>query len=357
VEKADELKVKLADRREFDAKVVGTDPDTDIAVLKIDGTDFPTAELGDSDSIKVGHFILAIGNPFGLDRTVSVGIISAKGRSGVGISEYEDFIQTDAAINMGNSGGPIIDMDGKVIGISTAILSSSGGSVGIGFAVPVNMAKSVMDAIIKEGHVTRGYLGVSIQDLTPDLAGALNLKQTTGALVTEVLKDTPAGKAGIEREDLITAINGKEVNGALQLRNMVASDSPGTDVTLTVIRNGSEKSIKVTVGKRPVETEVAQAKTGRELGFEITNLTDDIRQQYDIEEDHGVLVTTVDPASHAHENGLRPGAVIIEVNRRPVENVEEFERQVAAATGKNLLLLVKYQGGTRYIVVPAEESE
>jgi len=357
VENADKLVVKLADRREFEAKVVGTDPETDVAVLKIDGSDFPIAELGDSDAIAVGHFILAIGNPFGLDRTVSVGIVSAKGRSGVGITEYEDFIQTDAAINMGNSGGPIINMDGQVVGMSTAIFSRSGGSVGIGFAIPINMARSVMNAIIEQGHVTRGWLGVSIQDLTPPLAEALGLNRSTGALVTEVLEDTPAAEAGLKRDDLITAVDGKPVTSASQLRNTIASEPPESEVEVTILRDGVEKTITVVLGTKPVETASAQAQVSRELGFEVSDLTDELRQRFGIEDEKGVLVVSVDEGSKAYERGLRPGAVIIEVNRQPVANVEEFDHQIAQAKVMEVLLLVRYSGGSRYIVVPVSEKE
>ncbi|MFW6107165.1 MAG: DegQ family serine endoprotease [bacterium] len=355
VANATELKVQLNDQREFDAKVVGTDPETDIAVLKVDGEDLPTATLGDSDALEVGHIVLAIGSPFGLDRTLTFGIISAKGRANVGITEFEDFIQTDAAINPGNSGGPMVNLEGEVVGINTAIFSRSGGHMGIGFAIPINMATAVMKSIREKGRVIRGYLGVGIQNLTPELAKALGMEHREGALVSHVVPDTPAAEAGLQRGDLIIAVGDHEVESATSLRNRVARMSPGQGVQLTILRDGEKRQIKVTLGERPeqgTQPEVAQ----RQLGFEVRELTERLRERYDIEAKHGVLVVSVRRGSKAYTAGLRPGAVILEVNRRPVRSVADFRTAIGKVEpGENILLLVSYRGMTSYIVVQAEE--
>ena len=355
VEGADELRIKLSDGREFDAKLVGGDPASDIAVLKIDGKDLPTADLGDSDNIQVGNLVLAIGNPFGLDRTVTFGIVSARGRANIGISEYEDFIQTDAAINPGNSGGPLVDMDGRVIGINSAIFSRTGGYMGIGFAIPIKMAKSVMDAIIKTGRVMRGWLGVNIQDVSPDLAKALGLKRTDGALVAGVLAGTPAEKAGLQRGDLIVQVDDYKVDNTTQLRNHIAGLAPGTKVTVTVVRAGEETRIQVLIGERPQKETAPQS--ARNLGFEVQALTEELRSRFRLPKEAGVVVVAVDRTSNAFRAGLRPGMAILEVNRQPVPNMTEFNRLInQAAPDENLLLLISHDDMTGYILIPPEKE-
>ena len=357
VEDATRLTVKLKDGREFEAETIGTDPATDIAVVQIDGENLPVAELGDSDTLSVGEFILAIGNPLGLDRTVTSGIVSATGRANVGIAEYEDFIQTDAAINLGNSGGPIVDMKGKVVGVSTAIFSQTGGSMGIGFAVPINMAQSVMNSIIEKGEVVRGWLGVSIQDLTSELAKALETDREEGALVGDVIQGTPAEKAGMRRGDLIVEAGGEPVGSATELRNRVASMKPGSKVTFKVVRDGDEITIPVTIGRRPDKGMRGRGRgqpeaTATRLGLRVENLNDELRERFDLPEEKGVLVVGVDRNSSAFQAGIRPGTLILEVNRDPVGNVQEFNqalRQVDA--DENVLLLVSQRGATSYVLI------
>lgn len=249
VKGADEIKVTLFDKREFKGKVVGTDPRTDLAVIKIKAKDLPTLRLGESGKLKTGDVVLAIGNPFGLNQTITMGIVSAVGRSNIGLADLEDFIQTDAAINPGNSGGALVNSSGELVGINTAIFSTSGGYMGIGFAIPTDMARSVMDSIIKSGKVVRGWLGVSIQDLTPDLAASLDIKETSGALISGVEKDSPADKAGLKRGDLITGVNGKKVADSTSLRNMISAAAPGTKVSVAIIRDGKKQAKTVTLGE------------------------------------------------------------------------------------------------------------
>lgn len=352
VANAEELTVTLHDERQFSAEIVGTDPPTDIALLRIKGGNLPVAELGNSDGIEIGSFVVAIGSPFGLAHTVTVGNISATGRANVGIAEYEDFIQTDAAINPGNSGGPLVDMNGKVVGINTAIFSRGGGSIGVGFAVPINMVKSVMNAIREEGHVTRGWLGISIQDVTPQLADALGTEYEYGALVADVMPQTPAAQSDLKRGDIIIALNGKRTDDTRELRQRVADTAPGTDVTLTVGRNGEAKKIQVKVGERPRQS-TTQAKVQEKLGFSVHNLTDQLRQRLNIEEEEGVLVAKVVPGSAAAAKGIRPGMVIKEVNRKQIANVNEFRQEMQKAMDNDaVLLLVSFRGQTSYILVP-----
>ena len=251
---ADKVTVRLHDGREFTAKVVGTDPPTDVAVIKIDANDLPVAQLGDSDKLEVGDWVLAIGNPFGLSHTLTAGIVSAKGRSGIGLADYENFIQTDAAINPGNSGGPLVNLDGQVVGINTAIFSRSGGYMGIGFAIPINMAKQIRDQLVENGTVTRGQLGVYIQDLTDDLAQSFGLKDSKGILISKVIEDSPAAKAGLKQGDIVLKADGKPVGKVNEFRNGIAMTAPGTVVRLDILRNGKPEQIKVTIGKRDTKT-------------------------------------------------------------------------------------------------------
>ena len=359
VEGAEEIIVATADGREYKARVVGTDPPTDIAVLKIEANDLPAAILAESQDLRVGDIVLAIGNPFGVGQTVTAGIISATERSGFGITDYEDFIQTDASINPGNSGGALVDAQGRVIGISTAILSRSGGFMGIGFAVPVSLARFVMEQIIREGRVIRGYLGVYVQPITPELAKAFELPTEQGALVAGVTPESPAETAGLKEGDVIVAANGKPVESSRELRLMMAQTSPGTKVELVVIRQGERRTLAATLNELPRE----QPKEGRSgfsppepqnflEGVELQALSPQTRRQLDLPSRlQGALVTSVDPWSTAYQAGLRTGNVIVEVNRQRVGNPEEAATALQQSTADAVLLRVWAEGGIRYLVV------
>lgn len=356
IDGATDIKVDLSDKREFKAKLIGTDANTDIAVLKIDATDLPTLTLGDSSKLKVGDVIFAIGDPFGVGETATMGIVGATGRNNLGIENYEDFIQTDAAINPGNSGGAMIDLHGDLIGINTAILAGGGGgNQGIGFAIPINMARSVMDQIVSHGKVVRGYLGIQIQELTPDLAKQFGITQRGGALVGQVEQDTPAAKAGLKRGDVIVSLNGQPVASDRDLRLRISQTAPGTSVKLGVSRDGKVQDFNVTLGELPEK--VAQAGGGNESapgglqGLEVQNLTPDLAQQLQLPAGtKGVVVSEVDPSSPA-AGELNRGDVIQEVNHKPVSNVEEYRQAIAAAGNQPVLLLVNRGGGTQYVVI------
>jgi serine protease Do len=354
VEGAQDIRVTLADRRELRAHLVGSDPRTDLAVLKLPGRGFPTVPLGDASRVEVAEVVLAIGNPFGLGQTVTMGIVSAVGRANVGIADYEDFIQTDAAINPGNSGGALVNVRGELIGINTAIVSQSGGSMGIGFAVPVNMAGSVMDQLIKRGRVTRGYLGVTVQEATPALGRGLGLPATGGALVSDPVPDGPAARAGLQRGDLITMIDGERVADVGHFRNLVAGTTPGTRVRLTLLRGGREQAVVVTVDELPEQKPAPAPAAGRPdlLGFSVADLTADVARKLGLPADvRGAVVTDVRPGGLAAEAGVRPGDVIHEVNRRPVRSAREFGQAVAQAGGGDLVLLVNRRGHTAYLIL------
>jgi serine protease Do len=356
VDGATELRVTLSDKREFKARVVGTDPKTDLAVLKIDAANLPTVVIGDSDKIQVGDFALAIGNPFGLGGTVTMGIVSATGRSNLGIEDYEDFIQTDAPINPGNSGGALVNDRGDLIGINTAILThGSEGNQGIGFAIPVAVARNVTDQILRNGKVTRAYLGVMSEGVTPALAKAFHEKEPGGALVSEVKHASPADHAGIEKGDIILAVNGKPINDNAQLRMLISLMQPGTSVNLKVLRDGAERDIPARLEEMPTETAKAEsepenAQTGME-GVSVEDVTARNARQIGVPPDTaGVVVTAVDSASQAALNGLRSGDVIVEVNRKPVHNTAEFEQALKRSEAETLLL-VNRQGQTVYLAV------
>ena len=349
---SDRVIVKLLDGREFTADIVGTDPPTDVAVIKIKAENLPVLSLGDSDMIEVGEWVLALGNPFGLSHTLTAGIVSAKGRSSVGITDYEDYIQTDAAINPGNSGGPLIDLQGKVVGINTAIYSRSGGYMGIGFAIPVNMARNIYTQLIEHGNVTRGYLGVTIQDLTAELAKSFGLKDTKGVLVSQVMPDTPAEKAGMKQGDVIASINGKPVETAAALRNEVAMKAPGTAVKVGVIRDGKEKTLSVKVEKMSEDLLTSsRSESIRDLGMSVSALTKELAEQYGLENEKGVVVTGVEQGSLAARAGIRQGMLIKEVNRRPVTSVKEFEDALKKNGKKPVLLFVRDARGSHYIAI------
>jgi serine protease Do len=357
VDGADEVKVALQDGREFTAKVVGRDPKTDVAVVKIDAQNLPAVPMADSDKLEVGDVVLAIGNPFGIGQTVTSGIVSATGRHTMGL-DYEDFIQTDAAINPGNSGGALVDADGRLVGINTAILSRSGGNQGIGFAIPVNLARDVMDSLVKDGHVTRGYLGVIIQDVTPALAKEFDLKEDQGALVSEVSPKSPAERAGLKSGDVITEFNGKKVTDSRHLKLEVARAKPGQSVSLKVIRDGSSKRLEVAVKEMPGTDHVAKADSheskdeGTLNGVTVADQDRGTRQQFDVPENvKGVVVTEVEPDSAAAEAGLRPGDVIQEINRHTVKSAEEAVSMTEKSDNKKTLLRVWRNGGSHFLVV------
>ena len=357
VEAATEIKVVLSDRREFKAKLVGGDPMSDIAVLKLDQKNLPVLPLSDSSKVQVGEFALAIGNPFGLSQTVTMGIISGVGRGGLGIEEIEDFIQTDAAINPGNSGGALINANGDLIGINTAILSGTGGNQGIGFAVPVNLARNVMDQIIKTGKVTRGWIGVGIQEVTPSMAKAFGLPSARGIAVTEVAPDSPAIRAGIQVGDVIVAVNGKEVNEANSLRNMIATTPPNSPVRLKILRSGQEREVSLKLGELPVDQKADRRGTPGEPegileGVDVEPLTPEIARQLGVPSNvKGLIVSDVEPSSKAAAAGLRRGDVITEVNRKPVANISDLANGVRQSAGQTVLLLVQRGGGTRFIAI------
>jgi len=348
---ADKITVKLQDGRELDAEKVGTDAKSEVAVIKIKAENLPYLEMGDSSKIRVGEWAIAIGNPFGLTATVTGGLISAKGRSGMGIADYENFIQTDAAINPGNSGGPLLNIHGQVIGINTAIYSKSGGYMGIGFAIPINMAKSIKDQLVNDGKVTRGYLGVAIQELTRDLAESFGLKDGKGILVADVTEDSAAEKAGLKQGDIILEMDGKPTGNVGDFRNKVASNPPGTKLTLTVFRNGKEKKIDVKTGELPDDMEAAgsSSEIAEKLGFSVQDLTADAAKKYGHEMGAGVLVSTVEPNGVAWQAGMRPGILITSVNREPVNSVNDFMKALSKA--KEIVLLRITDGNYSQFVV------
>src|SRR5215831_4016216 len=355
VDGATDVRVTLSDKREFGAKVVGTDPKTDVAVLKIDGSNLKPITLGDSSKVEVGDTALAIGDPFGVGQTVTRGIISAKGRGNLGIEDYEDFIQTDAPINPGNSGGALINDRGELVGINTAIIAEgSGGSQGIGFAVPVNLAHKVMEQILKNGKVVRAYMGILPQDMTPEMAKAFGEKEARGIVVGDVTPKSPAQEGGIQRGDIILAVNGKPVNDSNQLRMDISMMQPGSNVKLTVLRNGSEKQMSLKLAEVPTETAKAEPENDDEStkalqGVEVTNLTPRTAERLGLPSSvAGVVVTEIDPASKVADSGLRKGDVIQEVNHQPVKNVSEFQSALKKA-GDEPLLLVNRRGQTLFI--------
>jgi len=356
VDHADTIKVTLSDRRELDAKVVGTDPQSDLAVLRLKGKpkDLHPIAVGDSARLRLGDVVLAIGDPFGVGETVTMGIVSAKGRANMGITDYEDFIQTDAAINPGNSGGALIDMEGKLVGINTAILSRTGGYQGIGFAIPSNMARPIMDSLLKHGKVVRGFLGITIQELTPDLARAMGMKKSAGVLVSDVTKGSPADKADIRRGDVVLSINGEAVNTPGHLRNLVAASGAGAKVQVELVRGGSRTTKTVQLAELPgqlVKNGTVQEDKGVLGGLTLQGIDAAARSKYNIPDAvQGVVVTAVDPSGKAAEAGLRPGDVILEVNRSPVRSVEQFTG-LYKADAQRTLLLVYRDGSTIYLLL------
>jgi serine protease Do len=361
IEGSEEVTVELTDGRKFTAEVIGTDPDSDVAVVKVDAKNLPYLELADSDKLEVGEWVLAIGNPLGLSHSVTAGIVSAKGRSNLGLADFENFIQTDAAINFGNSGGPLINLDAEVVGINTAIVGATG-NIGIGFAIPINMAKNIYDQLVQSGTVERGFLGVLVEDLTPEKAPYFGLeKNAKGVLIPEVTEGSAADKAGIEHGDIVLELNGEPVESKDVFRNKIAMFKPGSRVNLVVWRDGKRKRITVRLGKRPSSEELAggvlSPKAIGELGFTVENLTEEMAERYGYEGQSGVIVTNVESGSQAEDKGIVPGALIKEVNRKPVRNTREFNEAIKDAKGEDgALLLVKRGRYTLYIPLDLSEE-
>jgi serine protease Do len=351
VKDADEIKVTISDKRSFTAKVIGIDVESDIAVVKIDAKDLPIAHLGDSDKLQVGEIVFAIGNPFGLNRTVTSGIVSATGRTNVGIIDYEDFIQTDAAINPGNSGGPLVNIDGDVIGLNTAIATRSGGYQGIGFAIPSNSAKLIMDDLVKHGKVKRGLLGVNIQDMNESLAKSFGRSDAEGALVSQVIEGSPAEKAGVKAGDIILKFNNELVKGAANLKNIVGREKPGSSATLTIYRDKKTMQIPVKIAERTDKTVASNAgsgsstaETSNDLGIEIEKTPADVASKMDLKEGQGLLVKDISSDGVGARMGLRSGDVILEVDGATVSDAASFNKAVSEAK-KSKVIRLKVQRG------------
>lgn len=354
VDDTDELKVKLGDKREFDAIIVGTDPQTDLAVVKIEGENLIPAKMGNSDEMRPGQWAIAVGNPFGFNQTVSLGVISATKRSGVGIAQYEDFLQTDAAINPGNSGGPLVNIKGEVIGINTVIATRSGGYQGIGFAIPINMAKTVLRDLIDKGKVTRGWLGVVIQDLDPALAKQFNVDATEGVLVSDVQKDSPAKEAGMESGDIIIWYDNKKINDLNQLRNVVAQTTVGKKVEVKVLRGSKEKALTVTIDEQPADLFAGgqPSPQGNALGLAVQELTKELADSLGYEDENGVIVSSIEPDSPADQADIKEGDLIKEVNREKISNEKDFYHALQKSDkDEDILFLIRRGMLTQFVVV------
>ncbi len=369
IEKAQEIKVLLSNKKDYKAKLIGADPKTDIAVIKIDAKGLAALPWGDSTKLKVGEIVFAIGNPFALNETVTMGVISAVGRANVGIADYEDFIQTDAAINPGNSGGALINTRGELIGINTAILSRTGGYQGIGFAVPSSMARQVMDSLMKYKKVVRGWLGVSIQEVTSDLAEEFGVKDLKGALVSSVMKGSPAEKAGIKQGDVILQFNGKVVEDTGHLRNMVSQTPIGTTVKVRLLRQKKEFDVAVVIAELPkkiAEASTDEEKSGEEhdeqesgvlSGLVVRQLTPDLARRFGYDENEkGIVVVRVDGGSRIFEAGVRPGDIILQINQKNISTLDEYNKSASRIKkGERILLLVRSKGkGDQFITVKPE---
>ncbi len=344
VENAEKIRVKFQNGREFDAEIKGSDPQSDVAVIKIEEGGLPALSLANSAKLEVGEWVIALGNPFGLSHTLTVGVVSAKGRTSLGINDYEDFIQTDAAINPGNSGGPLVNLNGEVVGINTAIFTRSGGYMGVGFAIPINLVKVIANQLIAEGTVTRGFLGVVIQDLTSDLAESFDIEQTNGILVAQVSEGSPAEKAGLQQGDVIVAYQDKPVISIGGFRNRVSLTSPGSRERLTIMRDGKRRNINITIGKLTDNRLLAgtSSQSADKLGLTVQTLTPELAKQFDTETVEGVVVFAVRPNSIAASSGIQPGTVILQVNQEVVRNATEFKQAVGRSlSDKRVLLLIK----------------
>ncbi|CAF24015.1 DegQ family serine endoprotease [Candidatus Protochlamydia amoebophila] len=340
------IAVQLHDGRELAAKLLGEDPSSDLALIKIDAKDLPYLTLGNSDDLEVGQWVAAVGNPFGLQATLTVGVVSAKSRNNLDIARYEDFIQTDASINRGNSGGPLLTLNGEIVGINTAIATNaSAGYIGIGFAIPSNMAKHVMDEILSQGKVSRGFLGVSLQSIDYNLAQSFGLDKVEGALVTNIVKNSPAEKAGIQVEDIILKLNGRSIESAASLRNAIYRMKPGTKVNLTILRKEKQIDLSLTIGDFTEETVAAASSHKSQLGIEVANIPSEMKS-----DEQGVMITKVYPGSVANFAGLKKGAIILGINHQKIENVEQFNNALKnSSADKPILLQVKQ--GNAYLFV------
>ncbi len=362
VEDADKITVKLADKREFAAKVVGTDPQSDVALIKIEGSNLPTLPLGDSNELEVGEWVIAIGSPFELSQSVTVGVVSATGRNKIGINDYENFIQTDAAINPGNSGGPLLNIKGQAVGINTAIFSRTGGYMGIGFAIPINMAKSIEEQLRSHGKVVRGWLGLIIQDVDDNLAQSFGLGKTEGILVSEVSPGSPAEKAGLKQGDVLLALDGVGLNDVSDLRNRVAMTPPGRTVTLDIIRDGGRQQVGVLIAEQPSDFKDGGKTAAKQpggslmdkLGLTLQELTPDLAEQFSYSKGQGVIVAEVESGSPADNVGIEPGQLIEEVNRVRVRSLAEVKEAMKKG-GSQVLLKVRAGEFSRYVALKQEE--
>ena len=357
VEDADSIKVVLGDKREFKAKVIGTDPQTDVALLKInDPENLPVLKLGDSSKLEVGEWVIAIGNPFGLDQTVTVGVVSATGRSSVGISEYEDFIQTDAAINPGNSGGPLLNVRGEVVGINTALFSRTGGYMGIGFAIPVNMAKNIENQLHAKGKVVRGWLGVMIQNVDKNLAESFGLKEANGILISEVQDNSPASAAGLKQGDVIVKLNDTPLTDVSDLRNRIAMLEPGSTAMLQIIREGREKKVQVTIAEQPSgfssKEPITQKDQMEKFGLTLQELTPEIADKFDYQQGSGLIISDVKPGSAADAANLKPGYLVEEIDKMKVRNMADLKKALEKSKDSDKILLkVRFGDYSTYVVL------
>ncbi|NQV22726.1 MAG: DegQ family serine endoprotease [Rhodopirellula sp.] len=363
IEGADKVIVRLRDEREFEAKIVGSDSHTDVAVLHFNATDLPTLQFGDSEHLQVGEWVLASGAPFGLTHTLTAGIVSAIGRSSVGIADYENFIQTDAAINPGNSGGPLLNLNGQVVGMNTAIFSKSGGYMGVGFAIPINMVRQVYEQILDHGSVKRAYLGVVIQPLTRELAESFGVKDTHGALIGDVQKGSPGELAGLKQGDIVTAINGHSHDDIGRFRNAIALMSPGTKVELTVLRDGKTLTLTATLKELPNDEQLAASDTASgdagaigDWGFSAQTLTPDLAKQLKLDAESGVVISEVEEGSVAARAGLQPGMLVRQVNRKSVNDLKELQAVLEQnKDSESLLLLLQDERGSRFVILRNEK--
>ncbi|NLA39789.1 MAG: DegQ family serine endoprotease, partial [Methanomicrobiales archaeon] len=358
IENADEIMIVLNDKREFKAKVVGADSKTDIAILQIDDKKLPSANLGDSDKLRVGEWVLAIGSPFStrLGNTVTHGIISGLSRSGMQLSTYESYIQTDASINPGNSGGALVNLNGEVIGINSAILSRSGGSDGIGFAIPINLAKKVMNDILTKGRVVRAWLGVSIQDLSGELSKSLGLKDVKGVLISDVMKSSPAEDAKLKSGDVIVKVNEQSVSEPAELQMNISSRSPGETVKLELIRDGKTRSISVKLGELPEDEAVAAISTQErvDLGFSVTENNAELAEKYGLSSEEGVVISSIKSTSEAQQKGLKVGDRIVEIERKSIANPDDFNKALSnVKKDQVILILLEVRGGKRFVTIRA----
>jgi serine protease Do len=355
VSEAEEIEVILPDKRKFDAEIVGTDPKSDIAVIKIKGKNLPAIKIGNSGALRLGETVVAIGYPFGVGQTVTKGIVSALGRS-LKLVDYEDFIQTDASINPGNSGGALINSKGELVGINTAMVSRSGGSQGIGFAIPLNLATSVMNSIIEKGYVVRGYIGVYPQDITPEMARVFKVEGTSGALIAEVVKDSPAADAGIERGDVVLSFGGKKIKDSKDFRTVAAAATPGTKVNIGIMRDKKKRNIKIKVGEHPDSRSGEKTKDENKfplfLGVELKTLDDNYRSSFNTPDAiKGVVITDIDRTSTAFESGLRKGDIIVEVNRKEVKDIADFRDALKGMEKNTVVAAIYRQGHYSYIEI------